>query len=235
MSTTMIKRLQEDVAAYLASDEQLHFVQVIREAPADAQGGLIFEQFVNEALAGQVPVNGKAGLCVIVFTPEGKPESIQNRGLACELELTIRVIENPAVNDDPIHGTGIKAEEMLEVIMMLLQNWQPLKGHPLTLVEFYKVPIKDVTPLWAWECVFRARDARQARAKVATPQITLSESLVTLTCATEGAQIFFTIDGTLPGLNASIYTAPLDVDGVTVRAIARLCGMAASDVAEVEV
>lgn len=235
MSSTMIKRLQEDVAAYLASDELLHHVQVIREAPSEAQGGVIFEQMVQKNLAGNVPVNGKAGLCVVVFTPQGKPESVQNRGLACELELTIRVIENPAVNDDPIHGTGIHAEEMLEQVMMLLQNWQPLKGHPLTLVDFAQVPIKDFAPLWAWECTFRARDARQARSKVATPQITLSESLVTITCATAGAQIFFTLDGSLPGLNANRYTAPLDVDGVTVRAIARLCGMAASDVAEVEV
>ena len=74
---------------------------------------------------------------------------------------------------------------------------------------------------------------------VATPVITpesgniLSGAAVTITCATEGATIYYTLDGTTPTETSAIYTAPLTiVYNTTVKAYAVNAGMADSEMAE---
>ena len=62
---------------------------------------------------------------------------------------------------------------------------------------------------------------------VSTPEFSLRGGLylepqtVSITCATEGATIYYTIDGTEPTTASIEYTEPLDIDGnVTIRAMA---------------
>lgn len=65
----------------------------------------------------------------------------------------------------------------------------------------------------------------------------LSGTLVTLSAATTGAEIFYTVDGSLPDRSSSKYTGPIPVtgdsgDSVTVKAIAVKTGMVDSEVME---
>ena len=222
---------QADTAARLAADPLFTHVHIIIEDTRTADGSALYEEAVSMATQGQVPANGKVGLCIIVFTPEGKPVSVQNLGVEWGLELAVRVIENKALNDGA-DGAGIAAEEVLENAMLLLQRWAPIPGKVCTIGEFYKVPLKDEPELRAFEFTLNGRDAGKGLERVAVPTVTPSGPIITLACATSGAAIRFTLDGTLPTpTNGTLYSVPFDSDNATVRAIATKAGMAASDAA----
>ena len=56
---------------------------------------------------------------------------------------------------------------------------------------------------------------------------------VTISCATEGATIYYTLDGSEPTMGSAVYTAPVPVsESTTIRAFAFREGMTASDTAE---
>lgn len=77
--------------------------------------------------------------------------------------------------------------------------------------------------------------ASEARPSTATPVATpgagavASGTTVALSCATEGATIYYTIDGTTPDATGTKYKAPIKVTaGVTIKAIAYVEGHAPS-------
>lgn len=232
----IITQFQTDAAAYVSADEKLRHVQVLREGARDETGSLLFENAVNEAIAGGVLVNGKAGLCVIFFAPEGKPASRANKGLVTDLEMVVRVIENTTVNDHPEHGTGITCEDMLLEVMLMLQVWTPVRGHPLQVSEFYLQEIKDAPHLRAWECVITLHDAQAGRRRCSSPVADVGGLTVKLTCTTEGAQIYYSLDGSLPTPQCgTLYVQPLDVTvPVTMRVMAWAAGRMGSHCIEVD-
>ena len=73
------------------------------------------------------------------------------------------------------------------------------------------------------------------QAKVATPTFSETDLTVTLACATEGASIYYTLDGSWPGASdstgaATLYTVPVSVTiGQSVRYRAYLAGSIGSD------
>ena len=80
----------------------------------------------------------------------------------------------------------------------------------------------------------------RAMEQVAAPTITPadgttfveSSKTVSLECATQGASIYYTTDGTMPDKNSSLYTAPFAImASTTIKAVAHKDGMRASDVA----
>lgn len=50
---------------------------------------------------------------------------------------------------------------------------------------------------------------------VATPKLTVEGTTLTATCDTEGAEIWYTTDGTMPHVNGNKYTGPITVTGAT--------------------
>lgn len=65
----------------------------------------------------------------------------------------------------------------------------------------------------------------------AAPVITLDGAVASITCSTEGAKIYYTLDGTDPTDASQLYTEPVTLtDGQTIKAIAYCTGMAASAV-----
>src|SRR5574344_382921 len=68
-------------------------------------------------------------------------------------------------------------------------------------------------------CKFVATEA------VATPEIACSGNTVTITCATECASIFYTIDGTDPTAASTAYASFTIAANTTVKAIATKTGM----------
>lgn len=71
------------------------------------------------------------------------------------------------------------------------------------------------------------------RARVATPLISMSGDRVSMSCATAGATIYYTTDGTIPTSSSSEYSESLELGtGRTVHAYAVHGGMSDSAVAE---
>ena len=50
---------------------------------------------------------------------------------------------------------------------------------------------------------------------VATPEVTVEGTTVTVICATEGAEIWYTTDGSMPHVNGTKYTGPITASGAT--------------------
>lgn len=50
---------------------------------------------------------------------------------------------------------------------------------------------------------------------VATPEVTVEGTTVAATCATEGADIWYTTDGTMPHVNGTKYTGPITINDAT--------------------
>lgn len=240
LNYNFITGLQRDLADLISADETMQHVHIIREASRDISGGVTFADAVNKALLGKVPVNGKVGIALLIFCPEGKPATRSNTGIVSDFQVIIRVVENSSLNASADHGTGMSCEDALVEAMLLVQNWTPLRGHTLTIAEFYKVDLEE-PGLWAWEFIVSAHDAQTARVKCSLPKITVAEdeagTTITLTTATEGAAIYYTLDGSLPTPTAGIlYETPfLITASATVRAMAWMPGLMPSDCANEEV
>jgi hypothetical protein len=236
-----ITGLQKDIAALLGADETHRFVQIIREAASDRAGGVVFENAVNNALMGKVPVNGKVGLACLIFCPEGKPLNRSNTGLVVDFEITVRYVCNTSLNASPNNGTGISCEDILVEGMLLMQNWTPLRGHTLTIEDFGKVNLDKQPELWAWECVVKAHDAQQARPKCGLPRITPatdeSGTTITVTTASADADLYYTLDGALPTPEVGIkYEVPFELTApASLRVMAWQSGFLPSDCASLGV
>ena len=94
----------------------------------------------------------------------------------------------------------------------------------------YKVNADTViTALW--------QDAPVVTETVATPKLPKSGEFsgtktITITCATKGADIYYTVDGSTPSAASTLYTGAFTISGTTtVKAIAIMAGMNDSEIA----
>ena len=73
--------------------------------------------------------------------------------------------------------------------------------------------------------------------QAAAPELTVEDTTVTITCATEGAAIRYTLDGSEPTADSELYTVPIDFSGVNlnIRARAFADGMYDSEISELAV
>ena len=107
-----------------------------------------------------------------------------------------------------------------------------LEGEDLNVEGFINVHsgVAQITPIRVWSA--------SGLEAVATPTFnpasgTVEEGTeVTISCATEGASIYYTLDNSTPSAESTLYTAPIVItDATSIRAIAIKEGMANSAVA----
>ena len=80
--------------------------------------------------------------------------------------------------------------------------------------------------------VSSGHDVTYSSLTCATPAISCSSNVVTITCATEGASIYYTTNGTSPTTSSTLYSGVFGIaDDCTVKAIAVKLGRANSSVA----
>ncbi|MBE6613038.1 MAG: hypothetical protein E7632_11150 [Ruminococcaceae bacterium] len=99
----------------------------------------------------------------------------------------------------------------------------------------FSVPDDDPACAGSVSVDFSIAKAGTAAAPVIAPAVTTFEDSleITITCATDGAAICFTTDGSDPLTNGTPYTAPFTItEDTTVRAIALHASMDASEVSE---
>lgn len=250
-----LQQLQLDLAGHLMSDALFQFVRVVVARPRAAEDAVMIEQTINDALgglrkyiartAGQTDeqweaaceASGKAGLLVIVMMSEGEVPQPGGPGPALELLQVIRVIENPMINEGA-DGTGVTAEEVATNVLGALHQWTNDGRQALYPAKSAMKEVNLANGL-GYDVTFKRLLPLAPRTAVARPVITVADPSMTITCATSGAAIYYTTDGSFPSpLNGTLYSGAVDVgelaDGTLIRAAAFKSPLRGSDCARIE-
>lgn len=255
----ILQKLQRDIEGLLESAPagtrlamfQYIPVQVMRprvKEDGSVEDAVMITNAIESALAGFTEKNGKAGLTAIVMMPDlGVPKELERvRGPMVQINVTIRIVEEPLVNMGPT-GTGIPAEQCGLDTMAALNGWNPGRmQHALRARErgaMVEVALKDKPGQVCWDVELYAQYHVLPSPAADAPVISTSGALpaveVSLTAPDEEAQIFYTLDGSFPHAGnaaASLYEAPFQVEAAaTVRAIAFLANHLPSDVSELDI
>lgn len=219
---------QEDFAERLKADPYLDDISVFVQRKG------VTENDINVALSVLNEKGGKIGACLVVLMPELVPDSPNVPGPRYNIRTTVQVIEQPLFNLDNT-GTGKSAEQIAQRVRQLLHHFA--NGHGATYNFDGMEPISADAGKVSYAVKFSRLAGDSMLAKVATPSISTDSvsapATVTIACATAGATIRYSLDGTYPTL---LYTAPLAVTtAATVRAVAEKTGLQQSDIRQLTI
>jgi hypothetical protein len=222
---SILYSVQQEIADRLAADPFFAGIPVLVEVPRD----LSFELQASVAAAGTWGV---------VMVPQAQVSAPNAPGPIFDpVEFAVRFRENTPV------ASGACALDAAETALALLHLYKPATVDEV-LVAAPEALRRVVEPnVVTYEIRVRTRVcATYAVPQVAMPSVssagTGSPQTVSLACATAGAAIFYTLDGSAPvprGATASLYSAPFMVSTAgTLRVRAWLAGyLASSELQEV--
>lgn len=233
--------MQSDIVSRLLADEFFADIAVLSERVAE----LDYE--VQVALGIVTGRAGKAGALVIVQQPTASDEMPNVTFGPLTIEWNILVMEETKINRDTTIGTGHPALEIARRVVRVLKHASlgstgrlMLPGNPLIAPAATAVEGEDgfyVPVSYAVKFVCSEADS-EAFSKVVRPSISSSGTTVpqtvTLACATAGASIYYSTDGSYPragGSGSTLYSAPFSIaSACTLRVVAYKSGQIASDV-----
>ena len=228
MNDDILDRLQADVHALLGCVPSLSWVTLIKDDSGD------IENEVQRKLQTLTDAKGKIGLAIIVFAPEVVNAERNLPGPVMKVEIEIQVIEHVLFNRDLIKGTGIRAAVgALRVLRALhRQSFGDVilyaEKDPVKKAEVKKGYVSHIVKLNIFEI------GLDPAAKPLGVTAAVEDDFYVLSCATEGATIYYTTDGSLPvpgGAGSMGYTEPMDLPaGTEIRAFAFVAGMQPGDV-----
>lgn len=231
--------LHDDVASLLESLPELADIYLVRSRTVDANAVTQIEDEIERALSGlQATASGKSGLAVIVMLPEIvlAEENRGTPGPACfNLELMLRIVENRLINEGS-SGSKITATRCAAMLLQTLhhrtfKNGKALRANRNATEED---TIEGITYL---NVRFTMTDGLPVADKVLNPTMTNSGGNITLACATSGAAIYYTTDGTLPTAdNGTLYATPFTTPtaGTLIRVMATKTAHLPSNVSELQ-
>lgn len=224
-----ISQDQLDFHGRLLADAYFTDVEVLLESK-----GLV-EADVDQALGPLNEKGGKTGACVVVLMPTLTPESPDAPGPRFLVRLAVQVLEAPLINR-ATGGTGKSAAEIAEQVRRLCHHFAAGRGNVYTFAAQEPIAVQDGKVSYA--VTFQRVGGDGLARKVATPTCSTSSATapatVTLACATGGAAIHYTLDGSYPSPAnpaALLYSTPVELAAAaTVRAAATLANWAQSNV-----
>lgn len=215
--------LQEEIAARLADDPFFQDIPVLWELERD------IVKRVEAAIS-------KIGAGVLVITPTATVEDPNLPGpFYGDIGIVIQVYSDPVkAKDKP------RAMEIAQVVMSLLHHWQAEStSGPLIADKPTIVPAQTDDPNTDGRDVrFTCKGGKSFDVpKVTAPVLTLADGVLSITCETEGAMIFFREDGKRPvPRTGTRYTGSFTPEaGIKVAAAAWFPGMLTSDVVKLSV
>lgn len=154
---------------------------------------------LNNALAGQTSDSARAGLAVLIPQPGFENKQPNIPGLFGDMTFTVIVLENVMINRGDA-GTGVTCAEAATMVMLAGADFPILDGRPLICdgMTPLEVDQQDFQADLAYEVRFRCKAGFNAELEVAALGATVDEDEVTFTCATSGAEIWVTKDGSMP-------------------------------------
>ena len=234
-----IESIQPELFAKLDSEAWFSPISIFKIRHEDTQSK------INEALGegtfdpGQTSATGGPkfpGACIQVFMPTIHDVNKETDALVCTVQVLFRVLENHQINIEQPGGTGLSAEMIAARIIRTLNTFanQGLIGSWYAATDA-AVFNPDFHPLLCYDVTMRAAMKFTEIAAADTPTSVEGPPLtITLACATAGATIYYTKDGSYPYVKnslASLYSAPFAVpSGTVVRYAAYADGFAGSGI-----
>jgi hypothetical protein len=220
---------QDDIVQRLVTDP--FFQQAV---PVLEQRKGITESDVQIALSTANQQNGSIGTCAIVLMPRLAGQDPNAPGPRYTTRYPVQVIDWPLVRRQSTGGSQVSAEQICDRVRQIIHGFNMGRGQMVYFDKLEPVAIDDGKI--SYIVTFKKLGSDFPPISCAAVGISplsggVSPSLpgpvlVTLTCATSGASIYYTIDGTYPsseGDTAVLYSGPFTAPaGSTVRAAAEL-------------
>ena len=226
---SLLASIQQQCADRLQSDPLFANVPVLTERIKDIQSE------IARALGPMNEQGGKTGLVAILLTPTANVNFENVFGpFFDEVHIVVRVLENVPVNQDTSTGTNVAAADAAEKICSLLHHFQPDSANGPITAHKPSIALGNDPSYLSYDCHFKTSGGlATVPPQAATPVIAESSGTITLTCATAGAAIFYTLDGSNPmPRNGTLYTAPFTPGaGLTLNVRAFLAGYLTSNTA----
>ena len=231
-----------DLADRLASFSALADVAVVTERPRDFSAGASLVNAIDQAFAA---ITGK-GAAIMVLLPDLGGSEPGDRVHFGEVQFDIVCFTNELFAS-ATGGARLRAVDLAKHVISALHG-TVIRGSLATLsvarVEPFRLESlpEEIAALYrdqglaGWAVRLGTAMEAEPVTKVATPTISETGGTVTLACATSGAAIYYTTDGTYPGSgnpDANLYSAPFALtEACTLRVAAQKSGLQSSDVAQ---
>ena len=203
MTATILERLQADVHALLKLQPALAACYHLADDSGDLE---------NRVLAGlktmSTGIGGRRGLCVLVMAPELTATERNLPGPPMLGQIQIQTVEQVNVNREATAGTGIAAATAALHVLAALHHED--LGEVFLYADHNPVTTVEVVPGFVARAVtLQYRLGLDVAARVAPLAVSIAGSIATLTSATTGALIVYTLDGSFPSpLSAAALTYP---------------------------
>ncbi len=224
-----IEQDQEDFYQRILADP--YFASIF--VSAEHKG--VTQSEIDQALSVLNPRGGKVGAAVLVLMATLVGDSPNAPGPRSKVRIDVQVIDHPNINLSP-DGTGKSCSQIAEQVRMLNHLFRNGNGTVFTFAAQQPVKLADGQTCFVVSFERLAGDSPIPKVAniVANPSSGAFSQTITLTCATAGASIYYTTDGSYPSsLNpaATKYLAPFSLDeAATLRAAAECVGCRQSDV-----
>lgn len=221
-------KLQEDWTHKLLSEPALARINIMQLRK------MVISSQVDFKLLTKAPRNGRLGCGAVVEMPTFSVPSQPAPGPQGAFELTVLVAEMPTLNTNATTGTLQSAEEVAMTILEIGHRFFVRDTAEFVAAKQAMEPAEFEAGHVAYRVRFAFLHAPTPAARVAVPEIAETAGLVTLTCSTAEADMFYTTDDTFPGSSnptATRYAGPFQVDsGTVLRVAAYRDGFTGSDV-----
>ncbi len=232
LTMSILEQTELAIAGRLAADSYFAQIPIVVMRPRASGTFAEIQSRIDAALNGTLAQAGGVGAAVTVLMPIGDCEKPNLPGPQLTFVYTVRVQELVQLNMSPA-GTRKSAEEIALYALGLLHQCS-LNGRQVLTAEAHTLtPSLDFAPRLTYDLRLRQLGALPQPVRCAAPVIALSGDTATLTCATAGAAIYYTTDGSYPSpANGTLYSAPVTAaSGLTMLAAASHSGVQQSAVA----
>lgn len=182
--------------------------------------------------------SGKVGACILVMLPTSDVDTPNVPGPDFDLKQSFLVLEHPEINAGTIGTKKSAGAIALEIVKLFHQSRTSPLVQTWNAGAAAIVPDTSFTTLDAWVVTLGALWRQDAPARCLAPVLTPAGTgpiTITATCATAGAAIWYTTDGSYPASDnpaATLYTAPVTVaTSCTLIAAAEKAGLQQSSIA----
>ena len=216
---------QEMFAGRIAADPYFADIAVLEQHKG------VTDDDIRTALSTLNPTGGKLGACVVVLMPSLKPENGNAPSPTYKIQLVVQVIDYPAANLGE-SGTGKSVEQIAQRVRQLCHLLTTGEKSAWTFAGCDPLPVEEGSNSYGVAFARESGDPHLPKVANVKAESTGPNTLA-LSCATSGAAIRYTLDGTYPAASnagAALYTAPIAIaEPCTLLAVAEAADHLASN------